>query len=148
MLVSPYMPWGFGFHEDLAQAWAATASTILKEEEIAPSIVDTLLQIAHWGLLQPHNYGDLWSWLTLRPSLPPICRGRWMGSHPNVVRMLRSLKDIEILKSYLFLIWSEWSSLWDEGFDNIYDSIRENFRGIEMCSDRADLVERLDHVLG
>jgi len=149
MLVSPYMPWGsLLFSGDLAQAWAATASTIPKEEEIAPSIVDTLFQIAYRDLLQSHKHGNVWSWLTLRPPLPPICGARFMGSHPNVVSMVRSLKDIEILKSYLFLIWSEWGSLRDEGFDNICDSIRDDFGRIEMCSDCADLVERLDQVLG
>jgi len=71
-----------------------------------------------------------------------------MGSHPDVVSMVRSLKNIEILKSYLFLIWSEWGSLWNGGFDIICVSIREDFGGIEMYPCRADLVERLDHVLG
>ena len=141
MFASPYMPWG----EDLIQAWAAVVSTIPKEEEAAPSVVDALFRIA-WGWSHC-DLGDVWSWLTLRPSLPPKCRGRRMGSDSDVVKVVRNLKNIEILKSYLLLVWSEWNSLLD-GLDMMCDSIREDFGGIEMCPHRADLVERLDHVLG
>jgi len=148
MLVSPYISWDERFFgEDMAQAWAATASTIPKEEEIAPSIVDTLFQITYWKLLQPHNHGDVWSWLTLRPPLPPVCSGRYLGSGSGVVRTVRGLEDIGILKSYLLLVWSEWDFLRD-GFDEMCNLICEDFSGIEMYPCRADLVERLDQVLG
>ena len=148
MVASPYIPWGRRpFDGDLVKAWAAAASAIPKEEGVAPNIVDTLLQIAHQELLQPHHHSDVWSWLTLRPSLPPTCKGREGGSHPDVVRMFRDLKDIEILKSYLLLVWSEWDFLYDAGFRDMCNLIRKDFSGIEMHSHRADLVERLDHVL-
>ena len=62
--------------------------------------------------------------------------------------MIRSLKDIEILKSYLLLVWSEWDCLYMADFDEMCNLICEDFSGIEMCSDRADLVERLDQVFG
>ena len=62
--------------------------------------------------------------------------------------MLRSLKNIEILKSYLLLIWSEWDFLYDAVFDEMCNLIHEDFNGIEMYPCRADLVERLDQVLG
>jgi len=33
--------------------------------------------------------------------------------------MVRALKDIETLKSYLLLVWSEWDFLMPRGFDEI-----------------------------
>ena len=148
MLVSPYMPWGEqDFREDQARIWVAAASTVPKEEEIAPSVVDTLLQIASLGMLPPDLHSDTWSWLMLRPSLPPVCKGRKVGSHSRVVLMVRDLKDIEILKSYLLLIWSEWDSLHHEGYLRMMISVSQDFSGIGMNSHRADLLQRLDHVL-
>ena len=147
MLVSPCIPWGkWDFREDLIRAWAAIASAIPKEEGVAPKVVNALLQIAYFGLLPPDNHGDIWSWLTLRPSLPPICEGRRAGSDRDVVQSVSNLKDIEILKSYLLLVWSEWDSLWD-GFPEMCRLMREDFSGIEMHGHRKDLVQRLDHIL-
>ena len=146
MLASPYMNW-CSWGSGLARAWAAAASTVPKEEAIAPSVVGTLFQIACWKQLPPHLYGDAWSWLTLRPSLPPVCRESWMKSDPDVVETVRDLEDIEILKSYLLLIWSEWDTLDSGGYPRMQISIREDFSGIKMCSHRADLLQRLDHVL-
>ena len=70
-----------------------------------------------------------------------------MGCHLNVVILVRDLKDIEILKSYLLLVWSQWDYLDDHGFNMMGTSMREDFGGIEMSSHRADLLQRLDHVL-
>ena len=163
MLVSPYVPWDkWNFGDNLIRAWVAIASTIPKDKEVAPSVVDALLQIASLGLLPSYNYGDVWSWLTLRPSLPSICKGRRIGSDSDVVRAVRELKDIDIFKSYLLLVWSEWDSPWSEwgsprsewgpprspGFLMMCEWIREELSGIEMNHHRAVLVQRLDHVLG
>jgi len=63
------------------------------------------------------------------------------------MQTVRILKDIEILKSYLVLVWSEWDSL-GSGFFMMCDSIREDFGGVELYLHRADLTQRLDHVLG
>ena len=148
LLASPYMPWGQrDYGEDLARVWVVAASAVPKEEEIAPSVVDTLFQIAFHRLLSPSRYGDAWSWLTLRPLLPPVCTGRSVGSRQHVVQMVQNLKDIEILKSYLLLIWSEWDHLYVDGFNKIATSIRQDFGGIEMISHRTDLLQRLDYVL-
>ena len=147
MLASPYIPWReWSFGEGPAQAWAAAVSTVPREEEIAPSVVDALLQIASIKPLLPHIPGDAWSWLTLRPSLPPVFKGRNVGSVSYVVQMVRDLKNIEILKSYLLLIWSEWDSLYDDGYFRMRISIREDFGGIGMDYHRADLLQRLDYV--
>ena len=149
MLASPYLPWGrWLFQKDLFQAWAETASTIPKEKGVAPSVVDALLQIAYCGWLQPHGHDEVWSWLMLRPVLPPICTGRRVGSDSDVVGVIRNLKDIEILKSYLVLVWSEWDSVRHNGFLEMCESMREDFGGIEMRPHRVDLVGRLDEVLG
>ena len=148
MLLSPYMPWGErDFGEDRARIWAAAVSTVPKEEEIAPSVVDTLLQIASLGLLPPDLHSGTWSWLTLWPSLPPVCKGRKVGNNSRVAQMVRDLKDIEILKCYLLLIWSEWDSPRLDGYLRMMASVSHDFSGIGMNSHRADLLQRLDHVL-
>ena len=148
VLASPHMPWGqSGFEIGLARKWAVAVSMDPKEEGIALNVVDTLLQIASAELLPPDLHSDVWSWLTLRPSLPPVCQGRGVGSRSRVVQTVRGLKDIEILKSYLLLIWSEWDYLFDHGYARMQISIRRDFSGVEMSSHRVDLLLRLDHVL-
>jgi len=149
MLVSPCFPWDEWRHrKDLIQTWVTTASVVPKDEQVAPSVVETLLQIAYhnFASLQPNN-GEIWSWLTIQPSLPPTCWGRYLGSDFDVVQAARKLRDIEILKSYLVIVWSEWDSL-GSGFFTMYDSVREDFSGTELYFHRADLAQRLDHVLG
>ena len=146
MLVSSDIPWEKQESRGLVRAWVATVSAIPKEKEVAPSVVNALLQIAYFELLPPGNHGDVWSWLTLRPSLPPICRGRLVGSDLNVMQQVRGLKDIEILKSYLLVVWSEWDSLCDSSA--MCECIREEFSGVEANSHRADLLQRLDEVIG
>jgi hypothetical protein len=95
--------------EDLIQRWGAAASAVTYTEEIAQSVVDTLLQIASEEELLPYIPANVWSWLTKRPHLPPICLGRSIGTCPHVLKAVRALKDVEVLKSYLFLVWSEWN---------------------------------------
>ena len=146
ILALSYTSWDTGDSRDLVRAWVETVSAIPKEEEVAPSVVDALLQMARFNLLPPGNHGDVWSWLTLRPSLPPMCRGRDQGSHPDVMWQVRGLKDIEILKSYFLVVWSEWDHLWDSF--TMCECIREEFSGVEANSHRADLLQRLDEVIG
>ena len=148
VLVSPYARW----HEltdevDLVQRWAAAVSTIPYSEEVCQSVVDTLLQIASVDKLLPNIPVALWSWLSRRPSLSPACFGRFVGTRPQVFKAVHALKDVELLKSYLFLVWSEWNTPWGEGLDEVCASIRY-FRRVEMSHHRTELVQRLDHVLG
>ena len=146
-LVSPYINWWFlRDREDLVQWWAATASAFPYTEEVAQCVVDTLLQIAFFPDLVRYIPIDIWSWLTRRPSLPSICRGRYFGISGHVVEVVRGLKDIEVLRSYLLLVWSEWDT--PDGLDEMCTSIWEDFCGIGMGHHRADLIQRLDHVLG
>jgi len=110
VLVLPHIRWSWlTDREDLIQRWAVAASAVPCTEEVAQCVVNTLLQIASQRELLSHIPTDTWSWLTKRPSLPPICRGRDVGTRAHVVRAVRALKDIEVLKSYFLLIWSAWN---------------------------------------
>ena len=106
----PYIPWDWLTNrKDLIQRWAAAASAVPYTNEAAQNVVNTLLQIASKEELLPHIPINVWLWLTKRPSLPPICSGRYVGTCAHVVKAVRALKDIEILKSYFLLVWSEWN---------------------------------------
>ena len=133
--------------EDLVRCWIAAASAVPYSEEIAQGVVDMLLQIASQDGLQ-YIPVDLWSWLTKCPSLPPICLGRDSGTRGPIVEAVRALKDIEVFKSYLLLVWSEWDTFYSDDFDKICTLIRVDFGGIGMRHHRTDLVQRLDRVLG
>jgi len=149
VLVSPRIPWHWlTGGEDLIQLWVTATSEVQYTEEVAQCVVDTLLRIASEVELLPHITANVWLWLTKRPSLPPVCLGRFYGSYPHIVKAVRGLGDIEVLKSYFLLAWSEWNALWDEGFDEICASLREDFGGVGMDHHRADLIQRLDQILG
>ena len=146
ILTSPHIPWDLSTgRDDLIQQWAAAASVVQYTEEVARGVVDTLLQIVSEGGLVPIH---LWSWLAKCPPLPPICRGRFVGSHAWVVNTVRALGDVGVFKSYLLVVWSEWDNLWSDGFDEMGTCILEDFAAVGMGHHRADLIQRLDHVLG
>ena len=146
VLTSPHIHW----HQltdtgGLVQQLAVAASAVPYTEEIGQNVVDALLQIACNMLLSPHIPMTLWLWLTKQPSLPPVCNGRVIGSWFHVVDTVRALKDVEILKSYFLLVWSEWNE--PEGISGMHDSIKEDLSGTEMGSHRAELIQRLDYVM-
>ena len=148
-LALPHIPWHqLADRGDLIQQWAASAAVVPYTREVAQGVVDTLLQIASEGELVSYIPIDLWSWLTRCPTLPPICRGRYVGTRARIVDAVRALKDVEVLKSYLLVVWSEWDDLWFDGLHKMHTSIREDFGRIGMGHHRADLIQRLDHVLG
>ena len=142
-----------GTLNNTTKAWSLDGLTRSRKshtEEVRQSIVDTLLHIASIDLLRPHIPDDIWTWLKNQPSLPPECLGRSMGSGGDVVRRVRGLADIEILKSYLLLVWSEWDCIDSQesgGLAEMQVSIREDFSRIEIWRDREDLIKRLDYVL-
>ena len=148
VMASPYTEeWhGLCSNKETVVRWAAAASAVPYTEEAGQSIVSTLLHIASTDSLKPHIPVGMWAWLNKRPLLPPVCRGREVGTTEEVVRQVRALEDIEILKSYLLLVWSEWYPI-DGGESEMSASIREEFSGIGMWSHREDLIKRLDHVL-
>jgi len=148
VLVSPHIPWcwltGGG---DFVQLWVAATSAVQHAEEVAQGVVNTLLQIASEDELSPYITVNVWSWLTMRPSLPPVCSGRFRGSYPHVIKTVRELGDIEVLKSYLLLVWSEWDALRGGALNEMQALIREDFGGIGMGHHRVGLIQRLDRIL-
>jgi len=106
-LMSPYISWEWWTNKDTVAWWAAAALATPFMEEIGQSVVDTLFQIASNGSLTPYIPVNIWVWLKGQPPLPPICCGRSMGTMDHVVRRVRELGDVEILESYLLLVWSE-----------------------------------------
>ena len=149
ILASPHFPWDrFTNGKRLIQLWAAATSVVPYADDIGRSVVNTLLLIAYHNFPRQHIPVGMWSWLNKRPSLPPICWGRYWGSHVYVADTVKALGDIETLKSYLLLVWSEWDYLGYGGFDGMHTSILEEFNGIGAGHHREALLRHLDHVLG
>ena len=149
-LAGPYIHWGQGQSVDaqgLVSRWAARISAVPRTEEVAGSVVDTLLQIAANSDLLPFIPPDAWSWLNERPFLPHDCRGLFSGCNRNTVRTVRALGDIGILTSYLIVIWSRSRLLFSDDFAEMRISVREDFGGIYMSYQRAELIQRLDSIL-
>ena len=148
-LASPYTDWTYGPHSKSAVArWATAVLATPYSEEVGQRVVDTLLQIARSEVLRPHIPINIWAWMKRRPSLPPVCRGRSQGTTPDVISHIQELGDIEVLKSYFLLVWSEWDVLYEDGFAVMMNTIKEEFYGTAMGHHREDLAERLDYVLG
>ena len=150
ILTSPYLHWDLlKDRGELVQLWAAATSAIPYTDEVGQSVVDVLLQIAAVDELVPHIPVDIWSWLAKKPPLPPVCLGRYVGTHACVVEAVRALKDVEVLKSYFNLVWSEWSDLQEtHSFSKTIALIKEGLSGVEMAHHRAELIEQLDYILG
>ena len=148
-LASPLVDWDDGsYTEDAVARWAAAALATPYSEEVGRSVINALLQIASVDFLQSHIPIDIWVWLNRRPSLPPVCRGRSRASSSGACSHIRGLGDIEILKSFFLLVWSEWSFLEFAGLAEMELTIREDFGGVGMWHHREPLVERLDYILG
>lgn len=130
------------------QWWGPAASVVPHTEEVAQSVVDELLWLMSLEELSPHITVGVWSWLTMRPLLPPVCLGRYYGTSLQVVKVVRGLRDIGVLKSYLLVVWSEWNILPDPGFREMCASIHEDFCGIGMDCHQADLIQQLERILG
>ena len=148
VLASPHINWYELQDEDTVARWAAAASAIPRTKEVGQAVVDALLRIASVDSLRLHIPVDIWAWLETQPSLPPKCLGRSEGARKDVARHVRTLEDVEILKSYFLLVWSEWNLIHDMDLTEMTTSIREDFSGTGMRLHREDLVKRLDHVLG
>jgi hypothetical protein len=134
--------------QDMVSKWLAAISAAPRTEEVAGSVVGALLQIAANHDLRPSVPAEVWLWLNERPPLPSACRGLFSGSRRDVVQTVRGLNDIGILTSYLIITWSEWSPLDHDGLGEMRMSCREDFKGIEMGYHRAELIQRLDYILG
>ena len=122
VLVLPYIRWDWlKYRKDWIKRWAWAVSGAPDTERVAQSVVNTLLQIASKEKLLPHIPINTWSWLTKRPHLPAICLGRSVGTCAHVVKAVRELGDIEILKSYFLLVWSEWNDFSPDSSGSVAD---------------------------
>jgi len=154
-LVSPYVRWDtWSFNKTAVTRWEKAASAVPYTEAVGRFVVEALLEIASVNSLRPHipfgiwaRLNDVWAWLKEQPPLPPVWFGRFRGKTRGVVHGVRELGDIQILKSYLLLVWSEWDCVDLRGFTEMCTSLREDFSGIGMGHHRHDLVVRLDHIL-
>ena len=148
IFISPYIPWDHLINAGyIVQQWAVAVSAVPYTEQVAQSVVITLLLIAYWPGLSQHIPTDVWSWLTKQPSLPPICLEHDRGSDPDVCEVVLGLRDIEIIKSYFLLIWSEWNTLHHGGFYTVCASIRKDFSKAGNGHHRTELIHHLDHIL-
>ena len=148
--LSPHLHWeGVSQGAKAVARWAAAASAVPYTEAIGHEVVCAMLQIASIHSLRQYIPIEMWAYLMRRPTLLPICRGRVQGTgEPDIVRHIRNLGDIEILKSFFLVVWSEWYFFDPLVLEEIEISIREDFRGIGMQGHRRELIERLDHILG
>jgi len=148
-LLSPHVTWEDVPHGEAAVAyWEASASAVPYSEEIGQSVADVLLQIVSVRTLRPLIPADVWAWLKKRPILPPCfreCDARCFSA--DVIEYVRGLGDLEILKSYFLLVWSEWPYISTSPCSKFEVSIREDFNGTEKWHHREDLVKRLNHLL-
>ena len=156
ILASPYLCWRWMYDKkDLIQLLAAAASVVPYTDDIGQSMANTLLQIASGHNSQLHIPSSMWVWLGRCPLLPPACIACRNASVQGVVKMVRALGDIQILKSYLFHVWSEWNyfgnwgptTFYHSGLPEMCTSIREDFGGSEMGHHWEDL-QWLNNVLG
>lgn len=147
ILLSLYVPWQY-WDKSLVSGWAAAARAVLYSDEVGICVVEMLLRLASSDTRRPYIPNDIWVWLKRRPSLPPVCEGRYRGTEPRLIRHVRGIGDLDILTSYFLLVWSEWNPLRNSGFSKMQASIVEDLSGIEMQHYREDLVKRLDHILG
>ena len=148
-LASPYIHWDNWEHnKNAVTQWAATALAVPYTEEVGQSVANTLLQIVHSDTLRPYIPIDIWPWLKRQPHLLPIHHGRQWINISNTTQAVQELNDIEILKSYLLLVWSEWGTLTPTELGMMFNLVREDFGGIGMGGHRADLSQRLDYILG
>ena len=150
ILISPYVPWDGALNNKVAVArWAEAAKTktIPYTEEIGQNVIDALFQIAFVDLLRTHIPDHMWDWMKRRPPLPPMYQGLLEGPRSTTVAYVRTRKDIDLLKSYFLLVWTDRCVLLAGRIYEVESSIREDFVGKGMEHHRRDLMDRLDHVL-
>ena len=146
-IASPRADWNRGSYTQGSVArWVAAVLATPYSEAVGQSVIDALLQIARKDSFRPLIPDEIWAWLKRRTSLPPLCRGRRIGTTPGVVHHIRGLKDTELLKSYFLHVWSEWDLLDPSGITGMETIIREKFCGTGMWRDREDLTKQLDRV--
>ena len=148
-LILPYINWESKIwgNKNAVTRWGAEVLAAPYTEKLGRSVVHTLLRIAYNRQLLPFIPADVWALLKKQPSLPPIREGWWMETEGHIICRVREFRDVELLKSYFLLVWSEWDYVCSSSLREMRTSIREDLGGIEMWHHRAVLVKRLDHIL-
>ena len=146
LLLSPYIPWNNALCSkgDII-GWAVAALAVPYTEEVGWDVVRSLLRSVCHSSLRPHIPIEIWAWLKKHSTLPPPYQGLGIEITSDTVRCVQGLGDVEILKSFFLLAWSECTD--DYGPVAMEDSLRGFFCGIGMQGHRRDLTERLDRVV-
>ena len=146
--ISPFVPWDGPMNNTVAVArWVTAASATPYTEEVGRSVIDTLFQIALIDFLRPQIPIEIWIWLKRRPSLPLMHHGKSDGTRSPTIAYVHKLGDIDLLKSYLLLVWTDRWRFDSDHLQEVESLIRDRFGGVGMEHHRKDLVERVDHVL-
>ena len=128
----------------MMQFWIKAASALPYTDDVGGSVVTTLLSIASSDL-SPHIPMVAWDWLNKRPVLDhESLRPQTIGF---TVHTIRQLREIKLIVSYLYTVWSEWHQLSYHDRPAICSFIREELSGIGATGHRTDLIRRLDYVL-
>ena len=127
--------------------WVSAASRLRYTPEIGQSMVEVLLRMASVYQWRPHLRWGEWRLLGCRPRLPPVCRARSLCcNNLGVISKVESLKDVEILRDYLIVVWSEWDWLAPWVCSYMCTVIRKRFRGERNRGHRDELRDRLIHI--
>ena len=128
----------------MMQFWIKAASALPYTDDVGGSVVTTLLSIASSDL-SPHIPMVAWDWLNKRPVLDhESLRPQTIGF---TVHTIRQLREVKLIVSYLYTVWSEWHQLSYHDRPAICSFIREELSGIGATGHRTDLIRRLDYVL-
>ena len=131
--------------EDEVARWALAVSAVLYTEEVGKSVVKALLLALANASLRCCIPGNVWAWLKLQSPVYMSC-WRWEITQFSVVHHIQGLGDIEILKSYLLIIWQNCVLLHPLGFAEMKASIMEDFARVGMSRHRRDLIKELEEV--
>ena len=129
------------------QRWASAASRLRYTPEIGQSMVEVLLRMACMYQWRSHITWGTWGWLGRRPQLPPVCRARSLCcNNLGVISEVESLEDVEILRDYLIVVWSEWDWLAPWVCSHMCAVIKRHFGGERERGHRDKLRDRLLHI--
>ena len=131
----------------MMQPWMEAASAVPYTDDVCGSVVVGLLNMASSDELSSHIPLVAWNWLNKRPVLPPEFVAPLSWATESAVQTIHRLGGVELIASYLHIIWSEERVPWDKDILAMGRLIREELGGIEAAGYRTDLIRRLDHVL-
>ena len=131
----------------MMQYWVTAASELPDTHDVHESVVHSLLEMAFDEGIRPHIPVVAWEWLKKRPALNHGSSVLWDGGSEQVVQVVRTLGDIELIMSYLFVIWSEWNALRSNDCEGMQRLIREELNGVRAARCRVELIQRLDYIL-